>query len=101
MSWLYLPPSVKLQAWSIQVTLELAADVKRRVIIPARRFPMLLMWLVRSPPDRACDHRRRCASELMTLYPAGIDDVSTLKLRALFRAELQRAADDGLLDLAP
>lgn len=80
---------------AVQITLEAAADYKRRLLIPARRYPFLLMWFVFSPPSVCCDYRKECASDLLS-FPSGlIGDKTTLKIRHLFRSDIQVAANTG------
>ena len=81
----------------LQVSLELAADYKHRIVGPARQYPLLLCWLVRAPPREPCPQRRECAATLLDSSDEEIADLTTLKLRILLGKELHEAKDSGTL----
>ncbi len=68
-------------ARGVQTTLEIAADYKRRILLPARQYPLSLKWLVYSPSVVDCPYRRSRAADLMDALSFTVNDQSTLKLR--------------------
>jgi len=46
-------------------TLQCAAEFAWRVLGIVGTFPALLAWLVYQPPGVRCEHRRKCAQDLM------------------------------------
>ncbi len=82
----------------LKVTLEISADYFRRIVLTCRSYPMLLAHLVKSPATVPCTLRQQCAADLLGSEPDVIHDHTTLKLRAIFRAELAHASRSGCLD---
>ena len=80
-----------------EVTLELAADYKIRILLPARQFPLLMCWLVVNPPAVPCPGRQESADHLLSISKEEIGDTSCLKLRTLFHNELVEARTTGRL----
>jgi hypothetical protein len=87
-----------LEHFEAQVCLEIAADFKHRIVLPTRRWPLLLMWMIKSQPDADCAYRRECAKDLLESSLLEIEDVPSIKLRSLFAAEFATARDRGTLD---
>ena len=77
--------------------IEVMVDVRRRVLGVVASFPCALMWLVFSPPRKACDNRKACARDLITLDEQDLDACASRKLRALFAKELDEAATLGTI----
>lgn len=84
-----------------KVCLEMAADIKHRIVIQARLFPQLLCWLIRVPPRQVCAERQECARSLLEASTQEIGDVSCCKLRKIFMAELTDCARTGQICEAP
>eukprot|EP00959_Pyramimonas_sp_CCMP1952_P405423 8497037-Pyramimonas_sp.AAC.1 len=77
-------------------SLEVAAGFHMRASLIYRRYPYLLLWLVKSDAESYCEDRRACAAHLLAAPRDALDD-ATQKLRALFRRELECAKDSGTL----
>ena len=82
------------------MTLELAADYKQRILIPARTYPLLMCWLVFAPPGTPCALRKQCAGDLVDASEQTVGDTTTLKFRILFLKELVHAKETGCLSEA-
>ena len=76
-------------AKAVLATLEIRSDYHRRVLHKMRTFPYLLLWLVWTPPDVPCNERKACVANLLELPASAIKDVTTIKIRALFKSSLQ------------
>jgi hypothetical protein len=84
---------------AVEMVLGISAGYKRRVLMRTRRYPLLLMWLVWSPPSVECDERKKCASDLLDSARAGnIGDETTEKLLFVFRRAIVLSARTGRLD---
>lgn len=85
-------------ARAVQVSLESSVDYQRRIVIPARKYPMLLAWFVKSPPGMPCEFRQRCSADLVSASDATVDCRTTVKLRFVFKKEIVDARTTGCLD---
>eukprot|EP00969_Alexandrium_andersonii_P026272 1146407-Alexandrium_andersonii.AAC.1 len=71
----------------------ITSDYQRWILSKVRQFPLALMWIARAAPDFDCPNRRRACHDLLT-DPRSRDD-SSLKIKALFCAELETASSTG------
>ena len=78
------------------VVLGIAVDWDRRITYTLSTFPMLLLWLSLQKPDEICEGRRGVAKRLLSPTEKIADD-ATNKLRVIFRAALQVAAQTGTM----
>jgi hypothetical protein len=79
----------------LKVSLELAVDYKHRGLLSARKYPLLLAWFVYAPPDVCSPQRQDCAGNLLDSSAADVHDATTLKVRELFRKELEDCRATG------
>ena len=82
---------------AVTQTLEMCVDYQRRILSKLRQFPCLLLWLVWKEHNCRCEERMRLCNDLLTQSEQEIGDATTLKLRRVFRAEIEVAARTGLL----
>jgi hypothetical protein len=80
-----------------KVCLEAGCDYFRRIVLPARTYPAILVWLVFVPWNVESEQRQQCAGDLLSATALAIDDPTSSKLRSLFRQELIEARFTGLL----
>ena len=85
----------ELRALIVIFTLEGAADFCMRMGSQVKQFPLLLVWLVFSPWNVVCQHRRRVAAQVLTHIEK--DDGITWKLPQVFRQELEHCVNTGML----
>ena len=79
-------------------TLGMAVDFFRRVVLPVRRYPHILAWLVWSDADHRCNERSSFARDFLGAPDDHIADTTSLKFRVLFRRQLETARDEGTFD---
>ena len=78
--------------------IEMYTDYYLRILVPMRRFPYSLLWMIYKPPDEPCCNRKNVCRLLLTQTSLEIGDMTTLKVRACWYQEIQDAADTGKLD---
>jgi hypothetical protein len=78
-------------------TIEGAADYQRRLISRINEFPLRLFLLVYSRPHVACEYRQAVCEELCNLSVESIHDQTTVKIKIVFRAEIEQARIRGTL----
>ena len=76
--------------------LQAAAEYHLRIHHRTLRYPERFLLLAKEPPGVACNLRRAVCAEMLSINEADAE-INVLKLRVLFRQQLQRCADTGLI----
>ena len=88
-------------AAAVHTSTEMYADSLLRIRGPCASFPLALTWLVQAPPRQASKRREEVVSELLTSDASEIRCSTSMKIRKLFRQELDdvvRGPKPGTLD---
>eukprot|EP00973_Karenia_brevis_P043247 5992165-Karenia_brevis.AAC.1 len=78
--------------------LNVQVDFLRSFAHPIRIYPLLLFWIVWSPPDEPCPLRKQFAQDFIMQSFESINDASSKKIRILFHSELTECAKSGCVD---
>lgn len=82
----------------VMVCLETATDFGRRVMRTVTSFPCNALWLIWSPHNEVCQSRKDMARFWLDAPCEDFSDWASLKLRYIFKNELEEARDTGRLN---
>ena len=80
-------------AKAIVLIIEEATDLFRRIVLPCRTWPHLLLWFACQPADISDPERARCAADLLA-SPDNADPAAR-KIRTVFFKDLKHIAETG------